>query len=217
MGQKYGQLCLEERCEIARLHAAGGSRRAIAEALGRNPATISRELKRNTDRDVGYKPARAQRKADERCWKGARLERDDILREEVLAALKRGWSPEQVAGWLGARAGQGVIARRSGCGIGVSRSTTFSGVWRWKRWRIFLEAWSGFRGIAGPMVGPTVSALRADPPPPRFAREGKSGRRTTTGPFPPLVRRAGKVDAGGAGRRRRLAAKQPDRAGSAQR
>ena len=113
MGQKYGQLSLDERCEIARLQAAGCSRRAIAEALGRNPATIGRELTRNTDRDVGYKPAKAQHKADERCWKGAKLARDEDLREEVLAALKRGWSPEQVAGRLGEGAGRRVISHES--------------------------------------------------------------------------------------------------------
>jgi IS30 family transposase len=112
MGQKYGQLGLEERCEIARLQAAGCSLRAIAKALGRNPATISRELKRNADHGT-YRPAKAQGKADQRCWKGARLDRDDALRKDVLGALKRGWSPEQVAGWLSARAGKRLISHES--------------------------------------------------------------------------------------------------------
>jgi IS30 family transposase len=86
--------------------------RAIAKALGRNPATISRELKRNADHGT-YRPAKAQGKADQRCWKGARLDRDDALRKDVLGALKRGWSPEQVAGWLSARAGKRLISHES--------------------------------------------------------------------------------------------------------
>ncbi len=156
MGQHYGQLSLEERCEIARLQAAGCSRRAIAETLGRNPATISRELKRNTDRDVGYKPAKAQRKADERCWKGARLDRNAALREEVLAALKRGWSPEQVAGWLGAQAGQCVI----------SHETIYRFIYAQLRrsndgaWRNYLPRAKARRGRRGRKGGSSVKTFK---------------------------------------------------------
>jgi IS30 family transposase len=113
MGQNYSQLSLEDRCEIARLQASGASLRAIAEALGCSASTISRELKRNTDRDVGYSPAKAQSKADQRCWKGARLDRDEPLRSQVLALLSRGWSPEQVAGWLERKSGRRMISHES--------------------------------------------------------------------------------------------------------
>src|ERR1700730_1159474 len=44
MGQRYGQLSLEERIEIYRLHAGGRSQNDIASALDRAPSTISREL-----------------------------------------------------------------------------------------------------------------------------------------------------------------------------
>lgn len=47
MGQRYEQLSLAERCEIARLHGSGTSIRQIAAALDRPASTISRELKRN--------------------------------------------------------------------------------------------------------------------------------------------------------------------------
>jgi IS30 family transposase len=156
MGQHYGQLNLDERCEIAQLHAAGCSRRAIAEALGRNPATISRELKRNTHRDVGYKPASAQRKADERCWKGARLDRDEALREEVLAALKRGWSPEQVAGWLGSNAGRRII----------SHETIYRFIYAQLRrsndgaWRHYLPRAKARRGRRGKKGGSAVKTFK---------------------------------------------------------
>ena len=100
MGKHYGHFSLEERCTIARLRQAGQSIRQIATALDRSPSSISRELKRNHGRQVGYKPAYAEEQATARRWKGSRLERDAELRDLVLDGLRRGWSPEQVAGWL---------------------------------------------------------------------------------------------------------------------
>src|SRR5882724_10964940 len=101
MGEHYDHVTLEDRCAIARLHEGGQSLRQIAAALDRSPSTVSRELKRNRGAQVGYKPAYAQQQASARRWKGSRLERDDALRTRVLGCLERGWSPEQVAGWLG--------------------------------------------------------------------------------------------------------------------
>src|SRR5258707_13215597 len=64
MGQCYGQLSLEERVEIYRLHAGGRSQNDIASALDRAPSTISRELRRNSQSSKiwrgGYEPVRAQ-------------------------------------------------------------------------------------------------------------------------------------------------------------
>jgi len=100
MGTHYSHLTLEERCTIAQLHQAGHSKRQIAAALDRSPSSISRELKRNSGTQVGYKPSYAQQQTRARRWTGSRLERDAKLRQLVLACLKRGWSPEQVAGRL---------------------------------------------------------------------------------------------------------------------
>jgi transposase, IS30 family len=94
----YRQLSLEERCSIARLHEDGQSIRQIAAALDRQPSTIQRELKRNSGTSVGYRPGYAQQQAEARHWSGRRLEREDDLRDEVLARLAAGHSPEQVAG-----------------------------------------------------------------------------------------------------------------------
>jgi transposase, IS30 family len=110
---RYTQLSLEERCSIARLHEAGQSIRQIAAALDRQPSTIARELKRNTGRKVGYQPAYAQAQASARRWAGSRLERDDSLRETVLARLGAGWSPEQIAGRLAREEGHKVISHES--------------------------------------------------------------------------------------------------------
>src|ERR1041384_8355402 len=113
MGRKYKQLSLEDRCEIARLQAAGRSVRQIAAALDREASTISRELRRNRGREVGYKPSYAHEQTRARRWAGSRLERDPALRRAVLGRLARGWSPEQVAGRLAREAGRKVISYES--------------------------------------------------------------------------------------------------------
>ncbi len=110
---RYSQLSMEERCSIARLHEAGQSIRQIAATLDRQPSTIARELKRNSGARVGYQPAYAQAQAEARRWTGARLERDDVLRETILDRLAKGWSPEQVAGRLAREAGHRVISHET--------------------------------------------------------------------------------------------------------
>ncbi len=112
MGRGYRQLSLEERCSIASLRCEGRSIRQIASALGRSPATISRELKRNA-LDAGYRACPAQERTRARRWKGSRLERDAALRETVLTCLRRGWSPEQTCGWLKRRHTRSVISPES--------------------------------------------------------------------------------------------------------
>src|SRR3954470_23033425 len=110
MGRSYGQLSLEDRCEIARLSANGSSVRQIAAALDRSPSTISRELNRNRGKQVGYKPSYAQQQAQARRWTGSRLEREPGLRRAVMERLARGWSPEQVAGRLAREYGRKVVS-----------------------------------------------------------------------------------------------------------
>lgn len=94
-------LSLDEREEISRGIAAGGSVRSIAALLHRAPSTISRELKRNG----GHRRYRAAA-ADQRAWhralrpKPCKLASHDQLRQLVAARLEENWSPEQIAGWL---------------------------------------------------------------------------------------------------------------------
>src|SRR5258707_8667643 len=115
MGTKYDQLSLEERCDVAALHSSGCSIRQIAAALDRSASSISRELKRNWGQQIGYKPVHAQERAKARRWKGSKLERNGALREEVLACLREGWSPEQACGW---------IERQHGCKL-ISTETIY--------------------------------------------------------------------------------------------
>src|SRR6185295_16845878 len=106
MGQCYGQLSLEERIEIYRLHAGGKSQKEIACALDRAPSTISRELHRNSQPTKvwtgGYEPVRAHHLAERRRRWDCRfkLARQPSLRDRVRKGLAMGHSPEQIAGRL---------------------------------------------------------------------------------------------------------------------
>ena len=113
MGVRYKQIDIEERAEIARLHAEGCSVRQIAATLDRTPSTISREMNRNGSADGGYRARYADEQAWARRWRGSKLERDEGLRERVLMGLKQKWSPEQVAGRLALEAGGQVISHET--------------------------------------------------------------------------------------------------------
>ena len=113
MGRSYRHLGIEERCEIARLHASGLSIRQIAASLDRSPSTVARELKRNGSRTQGYQPRYADQQAHARRWRGSKLERDEVLRYKVLSRLEQRWSPEQVSGRLAMESGSKVISHES--------------------------------------------------------------------------------------------------------
>jgi IS30 family transposase len=119
MGQCYGQLSLEERVEIYRLHAGGRSQNEIASALDRAPSTISRELRRNSRPtkvwNGGYEPVRAQQLAERRRrWDGRfKLARQTDLRNCVGESLAMGHSPEQIAGRLAQEHGRVIISHES--------------------------------------------------------------------------------------------------------
>jgi IS30 family transposase len=88
-----------ERIAIADLLNRGGSVRAIARELGRSPSTVSREIRRNGDRDGRYRPHRAEHAARARMCR-PRLRRiavDAVLAGVVAKLLAQRWSPEQVA------------------------------------------------------------------------------------------------------------------------
>jgi IS30 family transposase len=113
MGQKYAQIAIEERFEIARLRAAGHSIRQIATTLDRSPSTVARELRRNSGGKGAYRPVYADQQCRARRWSGSKLERNAALRETVLMRLAQGWSPEQVAGRLAKENGVPVISYES--------------------------------------------------------------------------------------------------------
>ena len=94
-----GHLTPEERDRIAQLWHRGTEQRDIAEALGRSPSTISRELRRNgTGGD--YFAAQAQRESQRRRRERP-LERkmeNPQINKLVHEGLAQEWSPEQISG-----------------------------------------------------------------------------------------------------------------------
>lgn len=98
----HTKLSEEERDSIAFLYARGKSLRAIARVIERSVSTVSDELRRNRYKD-GYVAIHAQRLADERKRAGPAAKhalKSAWLEDYVLDHLRRGWSPEQIAGRL---------------------------------------------------------------------------------------------------------------------
>ncbi|XAS69455.1 IS30 family transposase [Micrococcaceae bacterium Sec5.7] len=99
-------LCLEDRLQIADLHLAGISVRAIAAQLKRSASTVSRELRRNGPgtgaRGRGkYAPYAAQKRAELRGHRPKASKFDDLeLASLVQAKLCVKWSPEQISDHL---------------------------------------------------------------------------------------------------------------------
>jgi transposase, IS30 family len=97
----YKQLTQEQRYYIFQLNKKDFTQNEIAQEIGVNKSTISRELKRNTGQR-GYRPKQAQRKANERrqlASKAIKMTTDMI--EFIDNKLsEHQWSPEQISGWL---------------------------------------------------------------------------------------------------------------------
>ncbi len=95
------RLSLEEREEISRGLAAGYSIRAVAEALGRSPSTVCREVNANGGRRK-YRALVADRAACRRALrpKRAKLAQCRRLRGVVERKLEAKWSPQQISAWL---------------------------------------------------------------------------------------------------------------------
>jgi len=94
---------LEERLQIADLYLGGAGVRAIAVGIGRSPATVSRELRRNgsppTARRTGkYAPYAAQKQAELRGRRPKASKFDHLeLADVVQSRLCVKWSPEQIS------------------------------------------------------------------------------------------------------------------------
>ncbi len=126
MSKQYKHLSKEERDRMAILKGQGLSIRTIATQLDRSPSTVSRELRRNADSSSSedYLPHQAQTLADVRWKESHRRPRlnSAFLQQYVRANIRRGWSPEQIAGRL----------RREGHSVTVSHEA----IYQW----IYLEA-----------------------------------------------------------------------------
>ena len=97
----------------------------------------------------------AHERAWGRRWSGARLERDEGLRRDVLERLGRGWSPRTVANRLAIERGRRVISHES-----IYRFV-FGQMARLKdySWRRYLPQGKSKRGFRGRRGGSSVSTM----------------------------------------------------------
>ena len=100
----YDRLTAADREEISRGLAAGTVPAEIAQRLGRDPATISREIGRNSGK-AGYRAfsagRRAAKAASSRRGGKRLLAEEGPLRAYVIAGLRRCWSPREIVRRMG--------------------------------------------------------------------------------------------------------------------
>lgn len=100
MTRRFRQMQAEERVTLAALRQQGLGLRAIAEVLGRNAGSLSRELRRNAGSDGAYLSTQAQLAAQARRRAArpvAKLDPDGPLWPLVSHLLGWLWSPQQIA------------------------------------------------------------------------------------------------------------------------
>lgn len=98
----YTHLTEEERYHIDEMLRQGYKQNKIAQELGRNVSTLSRELNRNAGKN-GWRPKQANEQARNRLTergKGNVKKVDKEAWELAVQKLKtEQWSPEQISGW----------------------------------------------------------------------------------------------------------------------
>lgn len=96
----------EQRNELSALLRAGLKQKDIAKLLGKSPAAVSQELKRNpADNLTGYDARIAKentkRRRIEANKRFRKIENNQWLRNYIVRKTKKYWSPEQISGRLG--------------------------------------------------------------------------------------------------------------------
>ena len=94
--RRYKQITTNERSIIAHMKRQGLSQSEMARSLGRHRSSISRELKRNSNKLGVYRAQNAQEHTNARR-SNSRKGRHAIDMALVLYYLKRKWSPEQIS------------------------------------------------------------------------------------------------------------------------
>ncbi len=99
MRDRFTQLSYNDRRIIYRGLCDKRSKKEIAIMLGRPISTVSREIKRNSDRYGYCYPDEAHKKAQERYNKNiAKITKNIVLKDYIMSKLKDKWSPGTIAG-----------------------------------------------------------------------------------------------------------------------
>ena len=112
MGNKYKQLTLEKRERLYELSQQNFQPDTMADLLECHRSTIYRELRRNKTK-IGYLPDRAHAMALERCNKPLKIDKNPELKNDIVAKLQAGWSPEIISGYLKKEKGISVISHET--------------------------------------------------------------------------------------------------------
>lgn len=101
---KYKHFDRTDRDELSILLKKGYSLRNIADVLGRNPSSVSREVKRNSNVYGVYNPRQAQQKSYVKRkyskYQGMKIRANPFLESYIHEKMKLGWSPERITGRL---------------------------------------------------------------------------------------------------------------------
>lgn len=138
----YTHLTEGEREEFSRGLACRESLRTIAERLGRDPGTLSREFRRNgTGFPSGYRAGPAHRRAQRRARVTRRvrtLVADVALWASVVEGLRKDWSPEEISARLRTAYPEDMTKR-------VSPETIYATLYVLPRGRLRQELFSHLR------------------------------------------------------------------------
>lgn len=98
--RKYQQLAIEQRYQIYAFRKAGMSQKGIADEIGKDKSTISRELRRNKGLR-GYRPDQANKLAKERKQNARKSEKmTPYVKFMIAEKIRLDWSPEQISGYF---------------------------------------------------------------------------------------------------------------------
>jgi IS30 family transposase len=100
-GRAYRRLTVTDRETIGLMLAAQHTQTEIAEAIGVDKSTISRERRRHANRDGTYRPLTAQSQAETTARtahaRPRKLSQAGPLRRYVVAGLRQKWSPQEIS------------------------------------------------------------------------------------------------------------------------
>lgn len=111
----HTQITDKERTEISVLIRGGLIQKEIAKILGKDPSTISKEIKRNKEKDGKYHAGKAKIKLSQRREiANKRFKKiTGKLRSHIISKLKLCWSPEQIAGRLRKEHGEAMLCHET--------------------------------------------------------------------------------------------------------
>ena len=109
----HRHLTLEQREMVKAFHAQGKTITEIAEEIGKDKSTISRELRRNLNHRGRYVACTAQHKYQERrkgCHRKLKLSDEGLFTTVRRLFVDLHWSPEQISERMRLEAGMAVIS-----------------------------------------------------------------------------------------------------------